>query len=89
MIFLLNHIVWRYDASKAIIHIADAPANGSDWGGSGSHENQNSLLYPLIEWCANSNIFFSGINVKSGALRSFDKINMIYKDKGKEKLFKV
>lgn len=27
--------------------------------------------------------------MKSGALRSFDKINMIYKDKGKEKLFKV
>lgn len=41
---LLNHIVWRDDASKAIIHIADAPANGSDWG-----KIQNSLLYPLIE----------------------------------------
>lgn len=27
---LLNHIVWRDDAPKAIIHIADASAHGND-----------------------------------------------------------
>lgn len=55
---LLNTINWRPGASRALIHIA----HGSDWGGSGSHEDQNSLLHPLIHQCAKQNIFISAIN---------------------------
>ena len=60
-----------------MIHIA----HGSDWGGSGSHEDQNSILHPLIHQCAKQNIFISAINV--------DKILEIYISEGKEKLFKM
>lgn len=86
---LLNTINWRPGASRALIHIADAPAHGSDWGGSGSHEDQNSLLHPLIHQCAKQNIFISAINVNSSATPSFNKILEIYRSEGKEKLFKM
>ena len=86
---LLRNISWRPEAIKAVIHIADAPAHGNDWGGRCKHQDQNSLLYPLIRECAEREIFFSGINVGSYAQGSFDRIKQIYEEKGKGKLFKL
>jgi hypothetical protein len=77
-----KEISWRPGACKAIIHIADNPAHGSDWGGRGDNEQRNDLLYPLIRKCAKEKIYFSGINIKSGALESFKRIEQIYKEEG-------
>jgi hypothetical protein len=44
----LDNIAWR-NGTRLIIHIADAPADGSEWCGSKNHEEENSKLYPMVQ----------------------------------------
>jgi len=78
----LNQISWDPKSSKAIIHIADAPAHGDDWGGHCKHQDQNKLLAPLIRECAHRKIFFQGINIGSYPKQSYEKISEIYHAEG-------
>jgi len=84
---LLNQIDWRPGAARAVIHIADAPAHGTEWGGDSQHQIEGPKLHPLIERCANGEIFFTGINVSNGATKSFNRIKAIYSEQKKEKFY--
>ena len=44
----LNNIAW-INVTKLIIHISDAPAQGSDWCEKNNHNDENPKLYPLIK----------------------------------------
>jgi len=84
---LLDQINWRPGAARAVIHIADAPAHGTEWGGDSKHQIEGPKLYPLIKRCANEEIFFTGINVLNGATQSFNRIKAIYSEQKKEKFY--
>jgi heat shock protein 5 len=78
----LNQISWDSGSSKAIIHIADAPAHGDEWGGHCKHQEQGRLLGPLIRAAAKKGIFFQGINIGKYPKESFDKVCEIYRAEG-------
>ena len=79
---VVNEISWESDASKAVIHIADAPAHGDEWGGNCKHQEQGRLLGPLIRTTAKKGIFFQGINIGAYPKASFNKICEIYRAEG-------
>ena len=86
---VLNNISWREHASKAVIHIADAPAHGEEWGGKDKHPEQGKLLIPLIRQTANRDIFFQGILIGKYAKDSFSKIQDIYRAEGHDSKARV
>jgi hypothetical protein len=72
----LKHIHWRSGA-KTIVHIADAPAHGSAFGGPG-HEGEAEKLPPLIRGLAEQGIVMSGLDLNRGATKSFTACKSIY-----------
>jgi hypothetical protein len=72
----LHRIQWR-SGGKTIIHMADAPAHGSQFGGPG-HEEQGPKLIPLIEETAQQQIVVSAMDIESQASTAFAKCKEIY-----------
>lgn len=72
----LKQIHWR-DGAKTIVHIADAPAHGSAFGGPG-HESEAEKLPPLIRGLAEQGILVSGLDLNHGATKSFMACKAIY-----------
>jgi hypothetical protein len=72
----LNEMNWR-DGGKTIIHMADAPAHGSSFGGPG-HEQEAQKLPPLIVKLAKRHIVVSAMDISGGAATSFAKCKQIY-----------
>ena len=66
----LNNIAWR-NGTRLIIHIADAPAHGSQWCGRNNHEEENSKLYPMIQKCVDKKIKIIGFKIGSSPKASF------------------
>ena len=77
----LNNIAWR-NGTRLIIHIADAPAHGSQWCGSNNHEEENSKLYPMIQKCVDKKIKIIGFQIGSSPKTSFTKFQQEYNSKG-------
>ena len=86
---VLNNISWRKDASHVIIHMADAPAHGKEWGLEDKHPDQGPLLPPLIRECARKNIYFTGIMIHDCSRKSFENVRDIYVSEGKGKKVKI
>jgi hypothetical protein len=72
----LNEINWR-EGGKTIIHMADAPAHGSIFGGPG-HEEEAQKLPPLIVQLAKRQIVISAMDISGGGSASFAKCKQIY-----------
>jgi hypothetical protein len=72
----LHELSWR-DGAKTIVHIADAPAHGSEWGGWG-HEEEGPKLVPLIQAIAKRRIVITAMDIRGGATASFDACKRIY-----------
>jgi len=77
----LNNIAWR-NGTRLIIHIADAPAHGSQWCGSNNHEEENSKLYPMIQKCVDKNIKIIGFQIGRSPKSSFTKFQTEYNSRG-------
>ena len=77
----LNNIAWR-NGTRLIIHIADAPAHGSEWCGSTNHEEENSKLYPMIQKCVDKNIKIIGFQIGRSPKSSFTKFQTEYNSRG-------
>jgi hypothetical protein len=77
----LNNIAWR-NGTRLIIHIADAPAHGSEWCGNTNHEEENPKLYPMIQKCVDKNIKIIGFQIGSSPKSSFTKFQTEYKSRG-------
>ena len=82
-----DNIAWR-NGTRLIIHIADAPAHGSEWCNENNHEDQNPLLYPMIQKCVDKNIKIIGFQIGDYPKPSFEKLGNEYKKKG-GKLFQI
>ena len=80
---VFHQISWRKNASRAVIHMADAPAHGEEWGMKDKHPDQGKLLPPLIRQLAKEDIFFQGIMVHPCCETSYKKIGEIYRSEGK------
>lgn len=76
-----DNIAWR-NGTRLIIHIADAPAHGSEWCKENNHEDQNSKLYPMIQKCVDKNIKIIGFQIGDYPKPSFDKFGEEYKKRG-------
>jgi hypothetical protein len=72
----LNEINWR-EGGKTIIHMADAPAHGSVFGGPG-HEEEAQKLPLLIVQLAKRHIVISAMDISGGAAKSFAECKKIY-----------
>jgi hypothetical protein len=72
----LKEMNWR-DGAKTIIHIADAPAHGSIWGGPG-HEEEAPKLIPLIQNVAKKRIVVTALGIGREAAPSFEACKRIY-----------
>jgi hypothetical protein len=72
----LKQIHWRSGA-KTIVHIADAPAHGTAFGGPG-HEVEAQKLPPLIQSLARQRIVMSALDLDAGATASFAACKKIY-----------
>jgi hypothetical protein len=72
----LKQIHWE-DGAKTIVHIADAPAHGSAFGGPG-HEAEAEKLPPLVRGLAEQGIVMSGLDLNHGATTSFMACKAIY-----------
>ena len=83
----LDNIAWR-SGTRLIIHIADAPAHGSQWCGSSNHESENSKLYPMVQKCVDKNIKIIGFQIGSYPKPSFSKFEKEYNSRG-GKLYKI
>ena len=77
----LDNIAWR-NGTRLIIHIADAPAHGSQWGGEYNHEEENSKLYPMVQKCVDKNIKIIGFQIGSYPKPSFTKFQNEYNSRG-------
>jgi len=77
----LNNIAWR-NGTRLIIHIADAPAHGSEWCNSSNHEDQNSKLYPMVKKCVDKDIKIIGFQIGDYPKPSFTKFEKEYNTKG-------
>ena len=77
----LDNIAWR-NGTRLIIHIADAPAHGSEWCGSKNHEEENSKLYPMIQKCIDKNIKIIGFQIGNYPKPSFTKFRDEYNRRG-------
>ena len=74
---LFKFMELRENSLKLVIHIADAPAHGSYFGGPG-HEDQVPLLEELIKQCNHKGIEFRGLSIGQGAIKTYEKIVEIY-----------
>ena len=83
----LDNIAWR-NGTRLIIHIADAPAHGSDWCNENNHNEENPKLYPKIEKCIDKNIKIIGFQIGSYPEPSFSKFKNLYESKG-GKFYKI
>jgi hypothetical protein len=72
----LHQIQWR-TGGKTIIHMADAPAHGSKFGGPG-HEEEGPKLVPLIEETAREQIVISAMDIWAQASKAFAECKVIY-----------
>ena len=77
----LDNIAWRYD-TRLIIHIADAPAHGSEWCNKDNHNEENPKLYPKIEKCIDKNIKIIAFQIGDYPKPSFSKFKNEYESKG-------
>ena len=77
----LNNIAWR-NGTRLIIHIADAPAHGSQWCEENNHEEENSKLYPMVQKCVDKNIKIIGFQIGSSPKPSFTKFQNEYNSRG-------
>ena len=77
----LNNIAWR-NGTRLIIHIADAPAHGSEWCNTSNHEDQNSKLYPMVQKCVDKDIKIIGFQIGDYPKPSFTKFEKEYNAKG-------
>ena len=76
-----DNIAWR-NGTRLIIHIADAPAHGSEWCGTYNHDDENSKLYPIIQKCVDKNIKIIGFQIGSSPEDCFIKFKKEYDSKG-------
>ena len=76
-----NNIAWR-NGTRLIIHIADAPAHGSEWCNENNHESENPKLYPMIQKCVEKKIKIIGFQIGSYPKPSFDRLGNEYKKRG-------
>jgi hypothetical protein len=76
-----DNIAWR-NGTRLIIHIADAPAHGSEWCNSSNHEEENAKLYPKIQKCIDKNIKIIGFQIGTYPKPSFTKFESEYKKRG-------
>ena len=79
--FACNNIGWR-NGTRLIIHIADAPAHGSEWCNENNHESENPKLYPMIQKCVEKKIKIIGFQIGSYPKPSFDRFGNEYKKRG-------
>ena len=87
---LLHQISFRPGSTRAVIHIADAEAHGSEWGGKhGVYESEGPRLTNYIRTCARSNYYFSGINIGHYGIPTFNRVGEIYANEGKRNLYTV
>ena len=77
----LDNIAWR-NGTRLIIHIADAPAHGSQWCGCKNHEEENSKLYPMVQKCIDKNIKIIGFQIGNYPKPSFTKFRDEYNRRG-------
>ena len=77
----LNNIAWR-NGTRLIIHIADAPAHGSEWCNKENHESENLKLYEMIQKCVDKKIKIIGFQIGKYPLPSFSKFENEYKSRG-------
>lgn len=77
----LDNIAWR-NGTRLIIHIADAPAHGSEWCNSKNHEEENSKLYPMIQKCVDKDIKIIGFQIGDYPKPSFIKFEKEYNFRG-------
>ena len=77
----LDNIAWR-KGTRLIIHIADAPAHGSEWCNTKNHEPENAKLYPMIQKCVDKNIKIIGFQIGSYPKPSFSKFQKEYNSRG-------
>ena len=83
----LDNIAWR-NGTRLIIHIADAPAHGSEWCNINNHNDENPKLYPKIEKCIDKNIKIIAFQIGYEPEPSFIKFKKEYESKGGE-LYKI
>ena len=76
-----DNMDWR-NGTRLIIHIADAPAHGSEWCGYSNHDAENEKLYPMIQKCIDKNIKIIGFQINDSAGHSFNKFKKVYDEKG-------
>jgi hypothetical protein len=78
----LDNIAWR-NGTRLIIHIADAPAHGSEWcDESNNHNEENKKLYPMIQKCIDKNIKIIGFQIGDYPKKSFSKFQSEYNARG-------
>ena len=77
----LNNLAWR-NGTRLIIHIADAPAHGSEWCNYSNHEEENKKLYPLIQKCVDKGIKIIAFQIGSSPKPSFEKFEKEYNSRG-------
>ena len=78
----LDNIAWR-NGTRLIIHIADAPAHGSEWcDESNNHNEENKKLYPMIQKCIDKNIKIIGFQIGDYPKKSFTKFQSEYNARG-------
>ena len=83
----LDNMAWR-NGTRLIIHIADAPAHGSEWCNKNNHEEENKKLYAKIQKCVDKNIKIIGFQIGSYPKPSFIKFQREYNSRG-GKLYKI
>ena len=83
----LNHINWG-NGVRLIIHIADAPAHGSEWCGISNHNEENQKLYEIVQKTIDKNIQIIGFQIGYYPKESFKKFQSEYIER-KGKLYKI
>lgn len=83
----LNRINWG-NGIRLIIHIADAPAHGSEWCGFSNHNEENHKLYEIVQKTIEKNIKIIAFQIGSYPNLSFKKFQSEYIEK-KGKLYKI
>ena len=74
----LNNIAWR-NITKLIIHISDAPANGSERCEKNNYNDENQL-YPLIKRCVDREIKIIDFQIRSSPKASYEKFKKLYEE---------
>ena len=77
----LNNIAWR-NGTRLIIHIADAPAHGSQWCNVKKYEEENQKLLSLVQQCVDRNIKIIGFQIGNFPKKSFEKFQIEYLKRG-------